>query len=95
MLGTIKDVDLIAAELEKHSKYYWEYTRIIFETNNKKEIKELEPVYKKGDFESACKTIKNEIINQGKCISIQTLLNTRKKKKSRQKKVEILFESKD
>ena len=72
MLGTIKDIDLIAAELEKHSKYYWEYTRIIFETNNKKEIKELEPVYKKGDFESVCKTIKNEIINQGKCISIQT-----------------------
>ena len=32
-------------------------------------------VYEKNDFESVCKTIENEIINQGKCMSIDTLLN--------------------
>ena len=38
-------------------------------------MKESEPVYEKSDFESVCKTIENKIINQGKCMSVGTLLN--------------------
>ena len=61
---------------------------ILSEANNKEGIKESKPVYEEGDFESVCKTIENQIINQGKCISIDTLLNMyrenfdEKKKKS-------------
>ena len=75
MLGAIKDIDLIAAEFKKRRKCYSEYTRILSKTNNKEGIKESEPVYEKGDFESVCNTIENEIIDQGKCMSIDTLLN--------------------
>lgn len=32
-------------------------------------------MYQKSDFESFCKTIDQEILNQGKYISIDTLLN--------------------
>ena len=35
----------------------------------------MEPVYEKGGLESVCKTIENEIINQGKWISTDNLLN--------------------
>ena len=59
----------------KNRKCYSEYTRILSETNNKEETRETEPVYKKRDFESVCKTIENEIINLGKCMSIDTFLN--------------------
>ena len=75
MLGAIKDIDLIAAEFKKRRKCYSEYTRILSKTNNKEGIKESESVYEKGDFESVCNTIENEIIDQGKCMSIDTLLN--------------------
>ena len=34
--------------------------------NNKEGIKKSDTLYEKGDCESICKTIENEIINQGK-----------------------------
>ena len=37
-----------------------ECTRILSKTNNKEGIKESEPVYEKGDFESVCKTIEKK-----------------------------------
>ena len=49
--------------------------RILSETNNKEGIKESESVYEERDFESVYDTIKIESINQGKCMSIDTLLN--------------------
>ena len=73
--ATLKDDHVIAAEFKKHRKCYREYTRILSETNSKEGIKDSEPVWEKGDFESVCPTIENEIINQGKCMSIDTLLN--------------------
>ena len=45
--------------------------RILSETNNKEGIK----VYEEGDFESVYDAIKIGSINQGKCMSIDTLLN--------------------
>ena len=49
----------------------------------------MEPFYEKGDFESVCKTIENEIINQGKCISIDTLLNIYRENVDEKKSTDI------
>ena len=90
MFGAIKDVDLIAAELKKRRKCYREYSRILSETNNKEEIKESKPVYEKGNFESICKIIENEIINQAKCMSIDTQLNTCRENVDEKKSTNII-----
>ena len=65
MLGAIKDVDLIAAELKKYGKCYREYTRILSETNNKEEIKESKPVYEKGIFNLFVGQLKTKLLTKG------------------------------
>ena len=89
-LGAIKDVDLIAAECKKHRKCHRQYTRTLSETNNKEGIKESEPVYEKGDFKSVCKTVENEIINQGKWMPIDTLLNIYRENVNEEKSTDII-----
>ena len=56
----------------KHKKCYKEYTRVVVKT---KQSTNSESTYEKGDFDSVCSVIKDEIIGQGKSISIDTLLN--------------------
>ena len=90
MLGAIKDVDLIGAEFKKHRKCYKEYTRILSETHNKEGITESEAVYEKGDFESVCKRIENKIINQGKCVSIDTLMNNYRENVDEKKSTDVI-----
>ena len=53
---------------KKCRKYYIEYTGILSKINNQEGIKKSDPLHEKGDFESICKAIENEIINQGKCM---------------------------
>ena len=54
-------------------------------------IKDSEPVYEKGDFEYVCKTTENETINQGKCMSIDILLNIYRENVDEKKSTNIIW----
>ena len=53
---------------KKCRKYYRKYTGILSKINNQEGIKKSDPLHEKGDFESICEAIENEIINQEKCM---------------------------
>ena len=65
----IRDQDLIAKEFRKHEKCYRNYTQILYK--NKPSEK---PVYDRGNYESICRTIEEDVIKFNKCISMKTII---------------------
>ena len=69
LLLTIKGVDLLAKEFKNHEKCYRDYTRIIYQNENKC------TVYEKGDFKAVCDIIDREVISLSKAISMDVIID--------------------
>ena len=72
MLGSISGVDLIAKEFQKHETCYRKYTQNL--NDGEDESEKTEHAYQQGNFNEVCKIIDDLIIEQKKCMSLQSLL---------------------
>ena len=70
MLLAINEVDLIAKEFKKHDKCYRDYTRIIYEHDDRKE----DLVYDVGNYECVVKIVEEQVMSLFKCVSMDVLM---------------------
>ena len=71
MLSAIGDKSLIVKEFNTH-KCYRDYTRIVFQDNKE----DNQSVYEKGNYDLVCEIVDFEIIQNHKCLSMDTLLES-------------------
>ena len=72
MLSAIGDKSLIVKEFKTHNKCYRDYTRIVFQDNKE----DNQSVYEKGNYDLVCEIVDFEIIQNHKCLSMDTLLES-------------------
>lgn len=70
MLRIVEEEKLIAKEFKRHEKCHKDYTRVI----SKASELPSSTIYEKGDFCSVCERIDFDVIENRKCISMDTLL---------------------
>ena len=69
MLVAVQGTDLIAKDFQKHDYCYREYTRLVWEKEQRSE--NVEGI---GDFESVCALVDDKIIIGHQCLSMETLM---------------------